>query len=321
MRILITGATGFIGGALAADLASAPTHHVRIAVRNPNRRADAPQHVELVTVGDLTPQTDWRTGLSDVDVVIHCAARVHVMNETALDPLAEFRRVNVEGTLNLAQQAQEAGVKRFIFISSIKVNGEETSSKQPFHADDAPAPADPYGISKFEAEQALMRLSSQGTMELVIVRPVLVYGPGVKANFQSMMRWLRKGIPLPLGGIRANRRSLVAIDNLVDLIKICMTHPKASGNVFLVSDGEDLSTTGLLRRTAQAMGKSAILLPVPAGLLQWAARLLGRPGVAQRLCGSLRVDIGKNREILGWTPPIAVDDALKKTVAAYLRGN
>ncbi|NUU03177.1 UDP-glucose 4-epimerase family protein [Herbaspirillum robiniae] len=318
MHILVTGASGFVGRALVEHLSSRPGHQVSAALRDPARLQAAPAGVTLRKSGDLAPDTDWTDALSpQVDAIVHCAARVHVMNETSADPLAEFRRVNVAGTLNLARQAQAAGVKRFVFVSSIKVNGEQTPPGRPFTADDTPAPMDPYGVSKLEAEQALLELARQTGMEVVVVRPVLVHGPGVKANFLSMMRWLDKGVPLPLGGITGNRRSIVALDNLVDLIDVCLTHPNAAGQVFLASDGEDLSTTALLRRVARALGKHPLLLPVPAPLLAAAARILGKPAIAQRLCGSLQVDIGKNRQLLNWTPPVGVDEALRKTVAAY----
>ncbi len=241
------------------------------------------------------------------------------MDDQAKDPLAEFRAVNVAGTLNLARQAVSAGVKRFVFISSIKVNGEGTASGKPYTADDTPMPVDPYGISKLEAEQGLQALSQETGMEVVIIRPVLVYGPGVKANFRSMMSWLRKGIPLPLGAT-GNKRSLVAVDNLVDLIATCIDHPAAANQTFLVSDGEDLSTTQLLQRMGKALGRPARLLPVPASLLQAGAAMLGKRAIAQRLCGSLQVDIGKTRELLGWAPPVSVDDALRKTARAFEAG-
>ncbi|MBG7620160.1 SDR family oxidoreductase [Herbaspirillum sp. AP02] len=319
MRILITGASGFVGQALIRKLACEGGHHLRAALRRAANLALNYDNLEKLAVEGLTPETDWSAALDDMDAVIHCAARVHVMNETAGDPLSEFRRTNVEGTLALARQAQQAGVRRFIFISSIKVNGEETQSGHPFTADDIPAPADPYGISKLEAEQALGELLRHGTMELVVIRPVLIYGPGVKANFLSMIRWLDKGVPLPLGGITNNRRSLVALDNLVDLISVCLAHPNAANQVFLASDGEDLSTTAMLRRIAHALGRSPLLPPLPASWLTLAARLVGKPGIAQRLCGSLQVDISKNRDLLGWTPRVTVDDAFQKTVDAYRR--
>lgn len=319
MRILITGASGFVGQALVRQLASEDHHHLRAALRPTAKLPVDSSTLEKVIIEELAPDTNWSAALEGMEAVVHCAARVHVMNETAGDPLSEFRRTNVEGTLALARQAQQAGVRRFIFISSIKVNGEETQPGRPFTADDTPAPADPYGISKMEAEQALRELARNGTMEVVVIRPVLVYGPGVKANFLRMIRWLDKGIPLPLGGITSNRRSLVALDNLVDLICVCLSHPDAAGRVFLVSDGEDLSTTAMLRRISLALGKSPFLPSIPASWLMLAARMMGRPGIAQRLCGSLQVDISKNRDLLGWTPRTTVDAAFQKTVDAYRR--
>ncbi len=256
--------------------------------------------------------------MAGVEVVIHAAARVHVMHDESSDPLAEFRKVNVDGTLNLARQAAEAGVGRFIFISSIKVNGEGTPVGVPYVADGQAAPADPYGISKMEAEQGLRALAAETGMEVVIIRPTLVYGPGVKANFLNMMRWLHKGVPLPFGAIY-NQRSLVALDNLVDLIVTCIDHPTAANQTFLVSDGEDLSTTELLRRMGVALGKPARLLPVPSRLLEAGAAMLGKQALAQRLCGSLQVDISKTRELLNWSPPVSVDEALRKTAEHFLR--
>jgi UDP-glucose 4-epimerase len=226
--------------------------------------------------------------------------------------------VNLEGTIALARQAVKFGVKRFIFISSIKVNGEETIIGKPFTADDEPAPRDPYGVSKAEAEQALLGLAATTGMEVVIIRPVLVYGPGVKANFRMLMKWLSKGIPLPLGLVR-NKRSLVALDNLVDLIITCIDHPAAANQVFLVSDGEDLSTTELLQRVGKALGKSARLIPVPACLINIAAMLIGKREVSKRLLGSLQVDISKTCKLLDWAPPVSVDEALKRTTQSFLQ--
>ena len=262
-------------------------------------------------MGDIDEATDWTATLQGKEVVLHAAARAHIMNDTAADPLTEFRKVNVVGTLNLARQAAEAGVKRFIFISSIKVNGEQTALGMPFTGEDAPAPEDPYGVSKLEAEQGLQQLARETGMELVIIRPPLVYGPGVKGNFASMIKLVEKGLPLPLGAIH-NQRSLVGLDNLVDLIITCIDHPSAANQVFLAGDGEDLSTSDLLRGVSKAMGKPSRLIPVPAGVLQFGATLLGKNAVARRLLGSLQVDISNTREVLGWTPPLSVDEGLQR---------
>ena len=315
--ILITGATGFVGKAAMQRLLSADAPQgLAVALRRSELRWPE-RGVQHVT-GDLTATTNWSAALEGVSVVLHCAARVHVMADAASNPLDEFRRVNVQGTLNLARQAAVVGIRRFVFVSSIKVNGESTQLGHPFAADDAPAPLDAYGVSKMEAEQGLREIALQSGMEVVIIRPPLVYGPGVKANFAAMMRWLGRGVPLPLGAIH-NQRSLVALDNLVDLLVTCIDHPGAANQTFIVSDGEDVSTTELLRRMGQAMGKPARLLPVPASWLQMSATLVGKRDVAQRLCGSLQVDIEKNRRLLGWTPPLTLDQGLKKVAEGFVR--
>jgi nucleoside-diphosphate-sugar epimerase len=312
--ILLTGASGFVGQAVLALLLQ--RRPVRAALRQPDAAA-LPESVEVVEAS-LSPEQDWIKALSGVSTVVHCAARVHVMNEVAGDPLAEFRRVNVDGTLRLARQAAEAGVRRFVFVSSIKVNGEHSQPGHPFTADEIPAPGDPYGVSKCEAEAGLRALSQETGMEVVIIRPPLVYGPGVKANFLAMMRWLQRGVPLPLGSVTENRRSMVFLDNLVDLIVTCIDHPAAANQTFLVSDDEDLSTAALLRRMAAALGRPARLIPVPAGLITFGAKLTGRPSIAQRLCGSLQVDIGKTKALLDWTPPFSVDEGLRRTAEHWL---
>lgn len=306
MKVLITGAAGFIGQRLFDTLYLGQNAIVK-TVRSASSESD-------VAIGSVGPETDWNSALSSgPEVVVHLAARVHVMNEKSSDPLAEFRRVNVEGTSNLARQAAASGVRRFVFLSSIKVNGEVTRQEQPFKADDLPAPKDPYGVSKHEAENLLRQIAANTGMEVVIIRSPLVYGPGVKANFQSMMRWLVLGIPLPLGAVTRNRRSLVALDNLVDLIVTCMKHPAAANQTFLVSDGEDLSTSELLKRLGTALEHPARLFYIPPALLKLGATVLSKPSIYQRLCGSLQLDMTKTRQLLGWTPPVSVDEGLRRT--------
>lgn len=312
MNVFLTGVTGFVGRAASKRLMQAG-HQVRAALRGPDKALA--QGIEPVLFDDMATY-DWTSFLDGQSVVLHCAARVHVMDEQSVDPLSEFCKVNVEGTLNLARHAAASGVKRFIFISSIKVNGEETQPGRPYTADDIPEPIDPYGISKWKAEQGLREIAAATGMEVVIIRPVLIYGPGVKANFLNMVRWLDKGVPLPFGSIY-NNRSLVALDNLIDLIITTLDHPAAANQTFLVSDGEDLSTSTLLRRMANALGRPAHLLPIPSEFLYFAASLLGKNALTQRLCGSLQVDIDKTRSLLQWDPPLSVDTALKLVAEQY----
>jgi nucleoside-diphosphate-sugar epimerase len=312
--ILVTGGSGFLGAALVKHLAAMDGCALVLPIRN--TQAGFPPSARVLQIQDLDADTDWKQALCGVDKVVHAAARVHVMKEASADPLTEFRKVNVDGTLNLARHAAAAGVKRFIFISSIKVNGERTEPGTAYCADDMPAPIDPYGISKMEAEQGLRELASSTSMEVVIIRPVLIYGPGVKANFLSMMKWLSKGVPLPLGAIH-NRRSLVALDNLIDLIIVCLNHPLAANQTFLVSDGQDVSTTDLLRKTSHALCRPARLIPFPVWIMRSLALSLGKQALVQRLFDSLQVDISKNQQLLGWSPPMTLEQSLRKTARHF----
>jgi nucleoside-diphosphate-sugar epimerase len=301
-KVLVTGASGFVGNRLANELSNRG-YEVSRAVRQSNNKAE-------IEVGDLSANTNWTAALLGVSCVIHTAARVHVMNECVDDPMALFRTVNVIGTVNLAKQAKQAGVKRFIYISSVKVNGELTPAAAAFTELNVANPQDPYGKSKHEAELALKLLAEESDMEVVIIRPPLVYGPGVKANFAALMRAVQRGWPLPLGAVH-NQRSFVALDNLVDFIITCITHPNAANQTFFVSDGRDLSTTELIEHMASAAGVPAFLLPVPVWLLQFGANLFGKDDAVQRLCGNLQVDISKAKDLLQWTPPLLVDQALR----------
>lgn len=309
--VLITGANGFIGGALTQYLSR--IYSVRALVRC----IHLPSHASVEYVAGFNLSHDSNLGdiFSEIDTVVHCAARVHVMSETALDPLEEFRSVNVRGTINLATRAAQSGVRRFIYLSSVKVNGESTKIGKPFTPYDAPSPSDAYGISKYEAESALQSLAHKTGMEVVIIRPPLVYGHGVKANFAALIRLVKLGIPLPFGLANKNRRSFVALDNLISFISECISNPKAANQVFLISDGQDLSTFSLLKEIALASNKSILLLPIPITIMQWFLALVGKSSIAERLFGNLQVDSSKCHELLGWKPPVGVHQAFVQVIS------
>ncbi len=304
-RVLVTGASGFVGSALCERLLKK-----KWLVTSVSRTLKTP---ESVAVGEIGPATDWAFALRQAEVVVHCAARAHIMSDKAADPLAEFRTVNVQGTLHLARQSVVAGVKRFVYLSSIGVNGVQTTAGQVFSEVDVPCPHNAYALSKLEAEQGLRLIASETGLELVIIRPPLVYGYGAPGNFASLLRAVHRGWPLPFGSVH-NQRSLVALDNLVDFIILCINHPQATSQTFLVSDGHDLSTADLLRGLARAAGISSRLIPVPVWALHAGADLLGQGDVMQRLCGNLQVDISKARSLLGWTPPVSVEEGFRRAI-------
>lgn len=304
--VVVTGANGFVGTAVVVKL-----HELGFNVR-PCVRKNCPLFEggpKQIVVPGLSMATDWGRVLAGAEVVIHTAGRAHVLREDAAEPLAEFRRVNVDGTLSLARQAVDAGVKRFVFISSIGVNGGQTYS-EPYRACNAPAPHSPYAISKYEAERGLRAIEAGSSMEVVIVRPPLVYGPNAPGNFGVLTKWLGRGLPIPLGSVTRNRRSLVGIDNLVSLLTACIDHPAAAGQILLVSDDEDVSTAELLKRMGEILGTPARLISVSEKLLGVAGRLFGREDLIERLCGSLQVDITRTKEILGWSPPLTLNEGL-----------
>ncbi|MGR2882820.1 SDR family oxidoreductase [Vibrio vulnificus] len=310
-NLLITGYSGFVGRHLLSTFED--SQDVSLLGRS------QPTKCSQFLKASIDSSSDYSVVLDKVSTVIHIAARVHVMNDESDDPLEEFRAVNTAGTMNLARQAAEAGVKRFIFVSSIKVNGESTTGKQAFTAQDTPSPEDPYGVSKAEAEEQLIALGKETDLEIVIIRPPLVYGEGVKANFASLMNLVSKGIPLPFGYITNNKRSLVSVDNLVDLIITCIDHPKAANQVFLVSDDHYVSTSEMVKEMAIALGKPSWQLPVPAYCYKLVGKLFDKNDVVDRLTGSLQVDISHTKETLGWTPPQTLQEGFKKTAEAFLK--
>ncbi len=327
--IAVTGANGFVGRVLCDQLLSQ-----RFGVRRLIRSASG-SHGTVTQIGDINPKTDWSTALDGISTVIHCAARAHVMNDCATDSLAAYRSVNVGGTRRLAEQAVACGVKRLVYLSSVKVNGDKTEvdkpllspglpssstdwAKQYFTPFQTPVPKDNYGISKWEAEQALWQVAQETSLEVVVVRSPLVYGPGVRSNFLRLMRMVQRGWSLPFGLVN-NRRSMVALDNLVDLLIRCVESPKSSGQTFMVSDGQDLSTPELVRGLADVMGVPARLLPVPHWMLHVSGKLMGRQAEIERLIGSLQVDISHTCTTLDWTPPISVEEGLRRAAEWFVQ--
>ncbi|EMR11896.1 UDP-glucose 4-epimerase [Methylophaga lonarensis MPL] len=319
LRVMVTGSTGFLGSALTEKLCPA-RHDVVALVRTSSK--SLPAEVTQIESGDLSQLAGGQTvnnlltTLRNIDVVVHCAAKAHVLKESSDDPETAFRRTNVDATLVLARLAAEAGVGRFIFLSSIGVNGNLTKSPnhpelpEAFDETVTPAPHDLYAQSKWQAEQGLMQIADATGMEVVIIRPPLVYGPNAKGNFASLLKWVKRGVPLPLGAVN-NQRSFIALDNLVDFLRCCLVHPKAANEVFVISDGEDVSTTELLQKVANAVGRKARLIPVPVSWMRLAAKLTGKVAIADRLFGSLRVDISKARQLLAWKPKVTMQQQLE----------
>lgn len=303
MRVLVTGVSGFVGRALCPALRAAG-HSVLGAVRRGDGQPDT------VVSGDLGPSCEWFDRVDCPDVIVHLAARVHQMNERKEDAERLHQQANTQATLALARRARERGVRRFVFVSSVKVNGEGRS--QPYRADDIPRPADAYARSKADAEAGLMQIAAQGGMEVVIIRPPLVYGPDVGGNFGSLLKWVRRGYPLPLASVTGNRRSFVAIDNLVSLVVLCIDHPSAAGAIWMVSDDQDVSTAGLLQRMAAALGRPARLWPLAPALLKLIAVICGKQAAMSRLCGDLSVDVSATRRVLGWSPVVSLEEGLRR---------
>lgn len=311
MNIFVTGANSFVGSFLKKNLLSKKLHVVSCLRGNKTTTDD------VFYIKSLNGSTNWRGAFKGIDCVIHCAARVHLMKDENEDPISAFREVNVHGTMNLAKSAAKAGVKRFVFISSIKVNGESTTARNPYLYSDEPATEDPYGISKAEAEIELLTLGAYTGMEIVIIRPPLVYGPGVKANFAALIKLVSKGLPLPFGLIKSNKRSMVYVENLISLITECTSNPNAVGKVFLVSDNEDLSLAELIKRLSYAFGKKALLLPFPQFLFELLGKYTGKSAVVDRLIGSLQVDIEHTCKTLNWSPPYTVEQGFAETAKHF----
>lgn len=309
-NVLVTGASGFLGTHLIRKLNTGDLN-IRPVFRNTLISGTG------VIIQTINGDTNWNNALSDINVVIHCAARVHIMNETVGDPLEAFREVNLHGTLALAKAAAAAGVIRFIFVSSIKVNGESTTNRAPYKSSDEPSPEDPYGVSKAEAEEGIKLIADETGMEVVIIRPPLVYGPGVKANFAAMLKLTSTGIPLPFGCINQNKRSMVYVENLISLIVECISNPNAANQTFLVSDDHDLSTKEFVKGLSVGLGKSGLMLPVPNVLFSITGKVLGKLAIIDRLCGSLQVDIRHTKDTINWQPPFSVEQGFTATAKYF----
>lgn len=312
MRVLITGASGFVGSALVRHLRSEASVHPVAALRHAGIARDTP----AVVVGEIGPDTEWRAALEGIDAVVHCAGRAHQLEERARDPLGSFRLVNVEGTRRLAEQAAAAGVKRLIFISSVKVNGEAAPPERPFRETSPLCPSDPYAISKREAEDVLSQLARSTDLEVVVIRPPLVYGPNPKANMRRLLAWVASGLPLPFGSVQ-NRRSMVSLDNLVSGIAVALVHPAAAGKTYLISDQQDVSTPDLIGHIGAALGRTPNLWSVPIGLLRLAGKVSGRDNEIERLVGSLVVDGALITRDLGWRPTQTLGDGVAQMVAGF----
>jgi nucleoside-diphosphate-sugar epimerase len=310
---LLTGASGFLGKHLAGVLIESG-FDIKPVLRKKN---ELNSDLNSMVVKGIDSHTDWSTDLDGLDFVIHCAARVHVTDETVEDPLEAFREVNVQGTLALAKAAAKSGIKRFIFISSIKVNGESTTNRSPYKSTDGPSPNDPYGVTKAEAEKGLKLIAVETGIEVVIIRPPLVYGPDVKANFAAMLKLASTGIPLPFGCINENKRSMVYIGNLISLIVECINNPNAVNQIFLVSDDNDLSTKEFVKGLSAGLGKSGLMLPVPKLFFSVAGKVLGKSAIIDRLCGSLQVDISHTKDTLNWHPPYSVEQGFAATAKYF----
>ncbi len=311
MKVLVTGATGFVGQVVSQNLMDAG-FFVQKALRKKNIEAQEDSHI----VGEINVSTDWSQALVGIDSIVHLAARVHVMNDSSADPLSEFRKVNVDGTINLARQAAQANVRRIIFVSSIKVNGEKTEEDS-FSESDAPAPQDPYGVSKYEAEQALQKIANETGIEVVILRPPLVYGPKVRANFLQLMKAIYRGWPLPLGSV-TNKRSLLYVSTLADAIKVCLTHPNAIGKTFLISDEKSISTAELILKLGHFLQCSPRLFNIPVSWMKLGGSFLGKSALIDRLTSSLVVDSSNIRQELNWSSPYSFDLGIQKTAEWFL---